>query len=318
MHEKNVPVTGNPSVPREERSGSMDPSDIPRAVIIIVNWNGRHFLTDCLAAAEGQTYGNYKTILVDNGSTDGSVDFVKDRFPSVALIVLDRNYGFAKANNVAMTEALQKEINYIALLNNDTRADRVWLENMIRVMKSSDDIGMCASKMLLMSDPALIDSTGHVFQSGKIGDRGHGEIDSGQYDNRPDVIGTCAGACLYRGEMLEEIGLFDESFITYYEDAELSWRAHNKGWKARYVPESVVLHHHGGTTRSSQTIDQGMAEQSTINLVKMIRRHDSFVGKLRTSYVWLKTALRGSLEKGIHGRGEGGKPYFDRLKRLWL
>ena len=319
MYEGNVPVMGEASAPRQERSGSMDPSsNIHRAVIIVVNWNGRHFLTDCLAAAEGQTYGNYETIVVDNGSTDGSVDFVKDRFPSVTLISMGRNYGFAKANNVAMTEALQKKINYIALLNNDTRADRGWLENLIRAMKSRNDIGMCASKMLFMAYPEIIDSTGHVFQSGKIGDRGHGEIDSGQYDDKQDVIGACAGACLYRGEMLEDIGLFDESFITYYEDAELSWRAHNRGWKARFVPEAMVLHHHGGTTRSSPAIDQEMTELSMINMVKMIRRHDSLEGKLRTSYVWLKTALRVSLGKGIRGHGKGGKPYYDRLKRLWL
>jgi GT2 family glycosyltransferase len=293
-------------------------SDIPRAIIIVVNWNGRHFLTDCLVAAEQQTYGSYETIVVDNGSTDGSIAYVKSHFPAVRIIELDRNVGFAKANNLAMEEALRQKIDYIALLNNDTKADRRWLEHLIQVAKTDAKIGICASKMLLMSDPMIIDSTGHVFQSGKIADRGHGEIDSGQHDCQLDVIGACAGACLYKSDMLEDIGLFDESFVTYFEDAELSWRAHNRGWKAKYVPESVVLHHHGGTTRSTKAIDRAMVEQSTINMVKMIRRHDSFVGKLRTSFAWFQMALCGSFEKGIRGRGEGGKPYFDRLKRLWL
>jgi GT2 family glycosyltransferase len=291
---------------------------IDKAVIIIVNWNGLLFLNDCLTAAEQQTYENSEIILVDNGSTDGSIDFVKHHFPSVNIIELERNFGFAKANNIAMREALQKKTNYISLLNNDTKADKRWLESLVYVSKMNEKIGMCASKMLLMSDPSIIDSTGHVFLSGKIGDRGHGEIDSGQYDDKTDVIGACAGACLYRREMLEDIGLFDESFITYYEDAELSWRAYNKGWKAKYVPDAIVLHHHGGTTRSNKAIDQKMIEQSTINIVNMIRRHDSFEGKLRTSYVWLKMAISGSLAKMIKGHGEGGKPYFDRLKRLWL
>jgi GT2 family glycosyltransferase len=292
--------------------------DLEKAVVIIVSWNGLHFLKECLSSLERQTYPFYETILVDNGSTDGSVAYVKSHFPAVRIIELDRNVGFAKANNFAMEEALRQKINYIALLNNDTKADRRWLEHLIQAAKTDAKIGMCASKMLFMSEPTIVDSTGHVFLSGKIGDRGHSEVDSGQYDDKTDVIGACAGACLYRREMLEEIGLFDESFVTYYEDAELSWRAHNRGWKAKYVPEAVVLHHHGGTTRSTQAIDRAMVEQSTINMVKMIRRHDSFVGKLRTSFVWFRMALHGSLEKGIHGRGEGGKPYFDRLKRLWL
>jgi len=291
---------------------------IDKAVIIIVNWNGLLFLNDCLTAAEQQTYENYEIILVDNGSTDGSIDFVRHNFPKVNIIELGENYGFAKANNIAMREALHKKINYISLLNNDTKADKRWLESLVYVSKMNEKIGMCASKMLLMSDPSIIDSTGHVFLSGKIGDRGHGEIDSGQYDHKLDVIGACAGACLYKREMLEDIGLFDESFITYCEDAELSWRAHNRGWKAKYVPDSIVLHRHGGTTKSSQALDQAMIEQSTINIVKMIRRHDSFEGKLRTSYAWFKMAISGSLEKMIKGHGEGGKPYFDRLKRLWL
>jgi GT2 family glycosyltransferase len=292
--------------------------DIDKAAIIIVNWNGLHFLKDCLTSVEHQTYENYEIILVDNGSTDGSIEYVKRHFPAVKVIELERNFGFAKANNIAMREVLQKKINYISLLNNDTKADKRWLENLVYVSKMSKNIGMCASKMLLMSDPSIIDSTGHIFQSGKIGDRGHGEIDSGQYDDKTNVIGACAGACLYRREMLEDIGLFDESFITYCEDAELSWRAHNKGWKAKYVPESVVLHHHGGTTRSTKAINQAMVEQSTINIVKMIRRHDSFEGKVRTSYAWLKMAINGSLKKMIKGEGSGGKPYFERLKRLWF
>ena len=271
--------------------------DIDKAVIVIVNWNGLHFLKECLSSVEQQTYRYYETILVDNGSTDGSIAYVKSHYPTVRIIALDRNEGFAKANNLAMEEALRQKINYIALLNNDTKADRRWLEHLMQVVKKDAKNGICASKMLLMSDPTVLDSTGHIFQSGKISDRGHGEVDSGQYDDKPDVIGACAGACLYRREMLEAIGLFDESFVTYCEDAELSWRAHNSGWKARFVPESVVLHYHGGTTRSTQEIDRAMVELSTINMVKMIRRHDSFVGKLRTSFAWFRMALRGSLEQ---------------------
>jgi GT2 family glycosyltransferase len=292
--------------------------DTDQAVIIIVNWNGLHFLEDCLTSAEQQTYESYEIILVDNGSADGSIEYVKRHFPKVKILELERNVGFAKANNIAIGKALHQKINYIALLNNDTKADRRWLEKLIEASQTDVRVGICASKILLLSDPTIIDSTGHIFQSGKIGDRGYGEIDSGQYDDQLDVIGACAGACLYKREMLEDIGLFDESFITYYEDADLSWRSHNKGWKAKYVPESVVLHHHSGTISNNEKLDQLRMELLRINLVKMIRNNATFSQKLRTSYAWIKMASNGEFRKWVKGHGEGGKPYLDRLKKLWL
>jgi len=101
--------------------------------------------------------------------------------------------------------------------------------------------------MLRMEAPHIIDSAGYVFNWGGFFERGHGKVDTNQYDDKPNIVGAGAGACLFRKEMLEEIGLFDERYGSYYEDAELSWRAYNynRGWQARFVPESIVLHHRG-------------------------------------------------------------------------
>ncbi len=293
-------------------------TDYGQAAVIVVNWNGRHFLDDCLTALEKQTYPNFEVTLVDNGSTDGSVEFVRERFPRVRLIGLAENVGFAKANNLAIARALNDGAQYVALLNNDTKADERWLEHLVRAMASKSDIGICASKMLRMDDPRVLDSAGHIFKWGRVFDRGVGEIDTHQYDDRLDIVGACAGACLYRREMMEEIGLFDERFGSYYEDAELSWRAHNRGWRARFVPESVVLHRRGGTTKSDQRIERDMNMRYATNVAETVKKHASLIQKLTVSASYLILAPFRQMQKWLHRSDIGGDLYWRQLKRLWL
>ena len=293
-------------------------TDYGQAAVIVVNWNGRHFLDDCLTALEKQTYPNFEVTLVDNGSTDGSVEFVRERFPGVRIIGLAENAGFAKANNLAIARALNDGAQYVALLNNDTKADERWLEHLVRAMASKSDIGICASKMLRMDDPRVLDSAGHIFKWGRVFDRGVGEIDTHQYDDRLDIVGACAGACLYRREMLEEIGLFDERFGSYYEDAELSWRAHNRGWRARFVPEAVVLHRRGGTTKSDRRIEQDMNMRYATNVAETVKKHASLIQKLTVSASYLILAPFRQMQKWLHRTDIGGDLYWRQLKRLWL
>lgn len=293
--------------------------NLKRAVVIVVNWNGKNFLHDCLSSVLNQSYSCYSVILVDNGSVDGSVSFVRKFYPSVEVIEIGYNSGFAHANNVAIRESINRKVDFIALLNNDTRAENTWLEYMIREFESDEEVGICASKILLMSNPKIIDSTGHIFKEGKIGDRGNGEFDAGQYDDKTsDIIGACAGACLYRREMLEDIGLFDEDFIFYMEDAELSWRAYKRGWKAKFAPQAVVYHHHSGTVKSVDSSNmQKYVEISSRNIAKMVRKHATFFQKIRNSYAWLKMGLSLECEKRITGRGSGGALFWKRIKILW-
>ncbi len=211
--------------------------------VVIVNYNGRVFLEPCLTSLSAQTYTDHEVIVVDNGSTDGSVEFLEENFPDIHLIRLKENLGFAGGTNAGILAASGE---YIMTLNNDTRLEPDCLAELASVMNSSDTIGMCASKMLFPD--GRINSTGIcISRSGAAWDRGMYSKDRGQYDLLQDVFGACAGAALYRRLMIDQIGLFDEDFFLYMEDVDLAFRAQLSGWKWFYVPTARVYHIHGGT-----------------------------------------------------------------------
>ncbi len=217
---------------------------LPLVSVVVVNYNGLRFLRKCLDSLLAQTYKNVEIILVDNCSTDGSTSFIKANYPSVRLIENEANLGFSQGNNIGIRSSSGE---LIAALNNDTEATSQWLEALVKAAESHDDVGMCASKMLFMKRPGIIDSTGVcISRSGACWDRGMFERDSGQYVFG-EVFGPCAGAALYKKKMLDETGLFDEDFFAYMEDVDLAFRGRLAGWKCMYVPEAVVYHFHGGT-----------------------------------------------------------------------
>lgn len=207
--------------------------------VIIVNWNGKHHLKDCLEGLRRQTYTAFSTLLVDNGSTDGSVEFVERYFPEVRTIALKENTGFCKANNIAIRSVRSR---YIALVNNDAVAHPHWLENLVRAMENNPAAGLAASKMLFWDNPGIIDRAGDAYSTAGTGLlRGRG-ASAGNYNRSEWIFGACAGAAIYRGEMLDDIGLFDEDFFLVYEDVDLSFRAQLRGYPCLYVPEAVVYH----------------------------------------------------------------------------
>ena len=213
--------------------------------VIMVNYNGKRLLAESLTALQNQTYQNLEIILVDNGSSDGSVEYVKDNFRSVTLIVNKKNRGFAWGNNRGIEKATGA---FIATINTDAFANLDWIEELVNPMAYNDRIGTCASKMLFYDRREVINSTGIcVSRSGAVWDRGMFEKDEGQYIRHKAVFGPCAGAALYRKSMLDEIGLFDEDFFMYTEDVDLAFRARLAGWECRYVPSAVVYHKQGGT-----------------------------------------------------------------------
>jgi GT2 family glycosyltransferase len=216
-----------------------------KASIIVVNWNGKRYLEECLSSLLAQTYSPHEIILVDNGSHDGSVDFVTERFSEVRIIQNGENLGFAAGNNVAIRIA---QGDYIVTLNNDTRAEPDWLEELVRVVEADPKIGMCASKMLFYYHTGVLNSTGISLDiAGIAWDRRGGERDEGCEREPVEIFGPCAGAALYRREMLNEVGLFDEDFFAYHEDVDLAWRARSRGWRCMYNPQAVVYHVHSGT-----------------------------------------------------------------------
>ncbi|MCL4458360.1 MAG: glycosyltransferase family 2 protein [Chloroflexi bacterium] len=223
-----------------------------KVTVIVVNWNGRDYLETCLSSVLRQSYPNFEILLIDNASTDGSLDLIEERFPQVGVIRNRVNLGFAAANNIGIQ---QSSSDYIATLNNDTKAEETWLAELVKAARTGPDIGMCASKMLFMHQPAIINSAGIALdRAGIAWDNRGGEEDTPD-DSKPyEVFGPCAGAALYRREMLMGIGLFDEDFFAYLEDVDLAWRARLAGWRCLYVPTAKVYHIHSATAREGSSL----------------------------------------------------------------
>ncbi len=210
--------------------------------VIVLNYNGKGFLNSCLSSLASQTYSDFEVIVVDNGSRDGSPEYIEENYPWVRLAKNNENLGFAGGTNAGIRAAKGE---FILTLNNDSRADSRFIEELIKPM-ADPEVGVCAAKMLFPD--GRINSAGIcISRSGAAWDRGMFEPDRGQYEFVEEVFGACAGAALYRREMLDEIGLFDEDFFLYLEDVDLAFRARLAGWKCLYVPGARVIHHHGGT-----------------------------------------------------------------------
>lgn len=232
-------MTGGPN-PAE-----MGPNHRPRVSILIPNWNGMRFLPECLAALEAQTFRDFEVIVADNGSTDGSLEYLGTEHPGVRVLELGRNLGFARAMNRAIRES-RGEI--LVFLNNDTRADPGWLEALVRGLDAHREAGMATSKMLLAGQPDRLHSTGDTYSlAGLPGSRGVWEMDRGQHDERPWVFGLQGGAGAIRRRVLEEIGGLEERLGSYCEDVELSFRAQLAGYPCLYVPEARIYHHLSAT-----------------------------------------------------------------------
>ena len=213
---------------------------IDRVTVLIPNWNGERLLGPCLASLRHQTFRDFETVVVDNGSTDGSLGLVARDFPEVRTVPLTENRGFSAAANAGI-QASNTEL--VVLLNNDTEQDVGWLSSLVRAADSHPEAGFFASKLLDAGDRKTLDGAGDALRRSGLPYRlGHGETDRGQYDKSAYVFGACAAAALYRREMLDGIGLFDEDFFAYCEDGDLSFRAQLAGYRCLYVPEAVVYH----------------------------------------------------------------------------
>jgi len=221
---------------------------MPDISVIVVNWNGKHFLETCLTALRRQTFREFETILVDNGSTDGSVEYIRAEFPEVNLTSLNENRGFT-GGNIAGYERARGEL--IVLLNNDTEVDPRWLEELHKASREYPSAGSFASKMLLFDERKRIDICGFAMtEAGLTIDLGRGELDGQEWSEPRKVFGACAGAAAYRRSMLEDVGFFDHDFFGTYEDGDLSFRAQLRGHECVFVPGAVVYHRLTATMKS--------------------------------------------------------------------
>jgi len=201
--------------------------------VIIVNWNGKRFLERCLLALMNQTVRPHEIILVDNASTDGSLEIAR-QFPLVRLIALNQNTGFARGNNLAI-KAASADSEWIALLNPDAFAEPCWLEELLRAAQRNPGFDMFGSKLVNAGNPLLLDGAGDAYHmSGLVWRMGHAKTVSSVTENEGEVFSPCAGAALYRHSALREIGGFDENYFCYVEDVDLGFRLRLAGYRCLY------------------------------------------------------------------------------------
>ena len=216
-----------------------------KTTIIIPNYNGLSFMEPCFESLKEQTVRNFKVLVVDNGSTDGSVEWLKEhRIPS---IFLKENTGFSGAVNTGIRAA---DTPYVLLLNNDTRVEPGCVAAMERAMDQSPKIFSVSSRMIQMYHPELLDDAGDMYSIlGWAYQRGVGRS-SELYQKSCRVFSACAGAAIYRRAVFHEIGLFDELHFAYLEDIDVGWRAKLYGYDNIYCPDAAVYHVGSGTSGS--------------------------------------------------------------------
>jgi hypothetical protein len=254
-----------------------------RATVIIPNWNGREMLEVVLPSLAAQDYGDFGVLVVDNGSTDDSVAYLSGRWPDVGILELPENLGFAPAVNRAIRGS---EGELVALLNNDMEVEPGWLAALVSELDRHPEAGSATSKLLDFTNRDVLDGTGDMLAwTGNANRRGQGDRDAGAYDDQRDVFSPCAGAALYRRAAFEDVGLFDEDFFAYVEDVDWGFRAQLRGWRCRYVPESVAYHVGAATTRRTTDLEVYLNRRNQIALVVK-----NFPASAFLRYGWLVAA----------------------------
>ncbi len=235
----------------------------PKVSVIVPTFRGREHLEECLRSVLAQSLAPSEVILVDNGSTDGSADLVRELFGGgVRVISLPENRGYAGGCNAGIAAAGGE---YIALINDDLKLDSRWLEESVSVLKARPDCAMAAGKILSYRRPDEIDNVGHLaYPDGTFRGRGRLEKDRGQFDREEEVLSASGCAMVLRARALREAGGFDEDFFSYGDDADLGLRLRWLGWKAVYTPRAVVYHKYSATAGAYSPLKAFLVERNRI------------------------------------------------------
>lgn len=240
--------------------------------VVIPNYNGKAFLEGCLKSLENQSISEFETILVDDGSSDGSVDYVREHFPKVRIIELSENGGFCRAVNRGIQAS---ETPYVLLLNNDVEADRDFVREMLAGIRKNRRCFSCSAQLRNLHRPELIDDAGDyycalgwAFALGK-------DRPLAAYQKPRRIFASCGGAAIYRKALFEKIGYFDEKHFAYLEDIDLGYRARIYGYENWYLPKAVVYHAGSGTTGSRY--NEFKVRHSSRNNVYMIYKNMPFL-----------------------------------------
>jgi GT2 family glycosyltransferase len=275
-------------------------SGSPLISIVVLNWNGQQVVEECLESLQKQTYSPLEVIVVDNASTDGSAELVKKGFPEVKLIVNKTNLGFGGGNNVGIRASQGR---YIMMLNNDTRLDPKCIEELKGPLEKDPRYGVCASKILLEYEDDLIDAAGIVVCPDGLS-IGRGRLEKGNiYDEEAEVFFASDCACLYRREMLEDIGLYDEDFFAYADETDMGWRAQLAGWRCIYNPKAIVHHFHSASSGTYSPFKAYLVERNRIWVaIKSFPVSLLIFGQFYTFWRYVLQAYGAFTSKGAAGR----------------
>jgi GT2 family glycosyltransferase len=235
------------------------------ADIVVLTYNGSELLPTALEAILGQRYEPVSITVVDNGSTDGSAELVRRRWPSVKLVQLPHNVGVAAGLNRGLEAG---DAPFVALVNDDVQLDPDWLGELVGALEAHPGAASATGKMLSFSRPELIDGAGDLLAwSGAALRRGRGERDEGQYDAPEATFYACGAATLYRREVFSRIGSFDEDLWAYYEDVDWGFRAQLMGYGCRYVPTALAYHVGSATTDRDRAFYLTLQRRNLITFV---------------------------------------------------
>lgn len=255
------------------------------ASVIIPNWNGKNLLEDCLVSLDRQTYREFEIIFVDNGSTDGSLDYVQDNFPKVRIVKLEKNFGFAKAINEGVKRSGAE---YVIFLNNDTEADEDFIKSLVECADSHQEVISVNPKLLNFYDRKIIDGVGILINEvGQARSIGWQEKDLGQYEKEQYIFGATGGASLFRRADFIKAGLFDENYFMYSEEVDFAFRAQFKGYKSIFCPRALVFHKHKATAKKFPArVEYWQFKNMTQTIIK-----DFPARILFKNWRWLKAVL---------------------------
>lgn len=215
--------------------------------IVIINWNGINDLKDLLLSFRKVTYKNFEIIIVDHGSIDGSVEYVKKNYPKIKILEKKKNLGFALGNNVGVKEARGE---YVLLLNNDTVAKPDFLDHLVAAIKD-ENVGVVQPKIIFEDSKKLQSAGTYLTNSGFLYHLGYDKNPEDKKYQKSYEIFSANGSCmLIKREVIDRVGLFDKDFFLYFEETDFCWRVWLAGYTVKYIPEAVIYHKGGRTAKT--------------------------------------------------------------------
>lgn len=291
-------------------------SKFPSVAIVILNWNGKHYLQQFLSSIISSTYPNYKIVVVDNASTDGSFDLLREEFQEVDVMIFKENLGFAKGYNEALKGM---DADYYAILNSDVEVSENWLEPIVELLEQNEVNAACQPKILSYNSKTKfeyagasggwLDEYGYPFARGRIFD--YCEEDIGQYDKTEEVFWASGAALIIKSKVFHQLQGFDEFFFAHQEEIDLCWRIQLAGKKVFCCPQSVVYHVGGGT------LPQGSTRKVYLNFRN---NHIMMAKNMHWSEKWWKIPFRILLDltSALKGLLSGNGEYFAAILKAHI